>query len=119
AVEPRQVKIDKITVLGWLEGEFPQIELDIHCGSGTYIRSLARDLGKVLAVGGTLAGLTRTESCGFQLADSINLEALMANSEGLISPRLALAHLDWISFTSERVIDWFHGRKINLTDTNV
>jgi tRNA pseudouridine55 synthase len=119
AVEPRQVKIDQITILGWLEGEFPQIELDIHCGSGTYIRSLARDLGKVLAVGGTLAGLTRTESCGFQLADSINLEALMANSEGLISPRIALAHLDWISFTPERVIDWFHGRKINLTDTNV
>ncbi|GBD54486.1 tRNA pseudouridine(55) synthase TruB [Microcystis aeruginosa NIES-298] len=119
AVEPRQVKIDQITVLGWLEGEFPQIELDIHCGSGTYIRSLARDLGKVLAVGGTLAGLTRTESCGFQLADSINLEALMANSEGLISPRIALAHLDWISLTSERVIDWFHGRKINLTDANV
>jgi tRNA pseudouridine55 synthase len=53
------------------------------------------------------------------LADSINLEALMANSEGLISPRIALAHLDWISFTPERVIDWFHGRKINLTDTNV
>ncbi len=90
AVEPRQVKIDQITILGWLEGEFPQIELDIHCGSGTYIRSLARDLGKVLAVGGTLASLTRTESCGFQLADSINLEALMANSEGLISPIVEL-----------------------------
>ncbi len=43
----------------------------------------------------------------------------MANSEGLISPRIALAHLDWIYLISERIIDWFHGRKINLTDTNV
>lgn len=115
-VAPRQVKIDQITVLDWLEGEFPQIELDIHCGSGTYIRSLARDLGTILGVGGTLASLIRTTSCGFNLADSITLEALIANPENLISPRIALQYLQGIKLTSDEIIDWYHGRKIHLVD---
>jgi tRNA pseudouridine55 synthase len=115
-VPPRQVKIDQITVLDWLEGEFPQIELDIHCGSGTYIRSLARDLGAILGVGGTLASLIRTASCGFNLADSITLETLTTNPEKLISPQIALQHLQAIKLTSDEIIDWFHGRKIHLVD---
>jgi tRNA pseudouridine55 synthase len=116
-VAPRQVKIDQITVLDWLKGEFPQIELDIHCGSGTYIRSLARDLGDSLGVGGTLAGLIRTASCGFNLANSISLEALAAHPDNLISPSIALQNLHQIKLTEEEIIDWFHGRKINLVDT--
>jgi tRNA pseudouridine55 synthase len=115
-VPPRQVKIEKISVLSWLDGEFPQIELDIHCGLGTYIRSLARDLGNILGVGGTLASLIRTASCGFNLADSMTLEALSANPQNLISPQIALQNIHWIKLESERIVDWFHGRKINLVD---
>lgn len=52
----------------------------IHCTKGTYIRSLANDLGQKLNNLGTLVGLIRTESGSFSLEDALNIEEL----EGLI-----------------------------------
>jgi tRNA pseudouridine55 synthase len=76
--EPRTVEIYNIEVLDWQTSglEYPELTLHISCGPGTYIRSMARDLGKVLQTGGTLAQLIRTQSCGFHLDDSLTLEDL-------------------------------------------
>ncbi len=57
AIAPRVVRIDAIMVLGY---EWPLLDLHITCGRGTYIRSLARDLGVALGTGGHLASLCRT-----------------------------------------------------------
>lgn len=72
----RSVEVYKIEVLDWRSGEFPELEVVIACGSGTYIRSIARDLGAVLGTGATLAKLLRTESSGFVLSDSLTLEQI-------------------------------------------
>jgi tRNA pseudouridine55 synthase len=56
-LEPRRVRIDAIDILDYT---FPLLTLDIRCGKGVYIRSLARDLGQRLHVGGTLTALRRT-----------------------------------------------------------
>ena len=61
----RQVTIHQIEFLEWRDGDFPELDVAIACGPGTYIRAIARDLGALLKVGGTLADLTRTESSGF------------------------------------------------------
>ena len=53
----RPVRIDAVEVRAYV---WPRVEVVIDCGKGTYIRSLARDLGRALGTGGTLAGLRRT-----------------------------------------------------------
>jgi tRNA pseudouridine55 synthase len=54
----------------------PVLTLDVKCGSGTYIRSLARDIGEALGCGAFLSGLVRTEHGRFELQNAISLEEL-------------------------------------------
>lgn len=56
-LEPRTIDIKAIELLGY---EWPELELRIVCGPGTYIRALARDIGRALGTGGYLTRLTRT-----------------------------------------------------------
>ena len=76
---PRSVTVDAIDLLGTeaLEGML-DVSLDVRCGPGTYIRSIARDLGDSLGCGGYLASLRRTEAAGLRAADAIGPEALEA-----------------------------------------
>lgn len=59
-----------------LEYAFPILRLDIRCGKGTYIRSMARDIGKALGVAGMLAGLRRTAVGEFTIERAVPLEML-------------------------------------------
>lgn len=56
-MKPRTITIDSIDVVSY---EYPILTLDVVCGRGTYIRTLARDVGFALGTGGVLAGLRRT-----------------------------------------------------------
>ncbi|MCU0534088.1 MAG: tRNA pseudouridine(55) synthase TruB [Hydrococcus sp. Prado102] len=112
----RTVEIYGIHVLGWKVGEYPELEVEIACGAGTYIRAIARDLGSLLNVGGTLASLIRTESCGMKLSQSITLEEIetqvKAGSFSLISPAIALQHLPEIILSAEEAKRWMQGQKL-------
>ncbi|MEI6381060.1 MAG: tRNA pseudouridine(55) synthase TruB [Cyanobacteriota bacterium ELA615] len=119
-VPERQVSIYDLKILDWQEGDYPQLSLEITCGSGTYIRSIARDLGESLNTGATLAGLVRLENGGFNLSESISLEELSRKIElgefSLISPEIALKHLSKIELSSELAKDFCLGRKIELKE---
>lgn len=112
----RSVEVYQLEVLAWRSGEFPEIEVAISCGAGTYIRSIARDLGNSLGVGGTLARLIRTASSSFSLETSLTLEDLaeqVANHTfEPISPQAALSHLAAIDLTSEQTQRWNRGQKL-------
>ncbi len=112
----RQVEIEKIIPLMWYPGENPELEIDISCGGGTYIRAIARDLGDLVGVGATLASLVRTESCGLKLSDSISLEQIEPSH--LISPRTVLCHLPKIVLNSDDAKRWCQGQKIVNTVSN-
>jgi tRNA pseudouridine55 synthase len=56
--------------------EEAEVVLDVRCSAGTYVRSLARDLGESLGLGGHLTALRRTESGGFGIGDAVTLEEL-------------------------------------------
>ena len=56
-----------------LEGARLDVDLDVECSSGTYIRAIARDLGSALGVGGHLTALRRTRIGGYDIADAITL----------------------------------------------
>ena len=77
---PRMVTVEAIDILAVEpHGAMVDVAIDVRCGAGTYIRSIARDLGDALECGGYLAGLRRTEAAGLRVADAIDpsrLEAL-------------------------------------------
>ena len=72
---PRRVTVYSIDLLDF---EPPFVTLDAHCSAGTYIRSLAHDLGKRLGCGAHLAALARTAAGNFTLEQAMSLEALAA-----------------------------------------
>ena len=119
-VPPRNVEIHQIEILDWREGEFPELDLEITCGSGTYIRSIARDLGIALQTGGTLAALTRTASCGLKLTESLTFTDLENQIEQgtfhLISPETALSHIETITLAEQEARRWCQGQRLLLTE---
>ena len=120
-VPVREVVVYKIDTLAWRPGEFPEIDVVIACGSGTYIRAIARDLGASLNTGGVLASLTRTQSSGFKLTDSLTLEELETQLHQqtfqLIPPAAALNHLTAITLLAEDAHRWCLGQRISWNDT--
>jgi tRNA pseudouridine55 synthase len=70
---PRQVEIYFIALLDFSP---PEMEIEVHCSKGTYIRSLAHDLGEKLGCGGHITALTRTAIGHFTLEDSVGFETL-------------------------------------------
>ncbi len=89
----RPVFIETLTVMEWTP---PIVTLDIVCSAGTYVRSLAHDLGAALGVGAHLAGLVRLASGAFKLEDAAPLDTLLADPDWtrhLIAPSAALT--DW------------------------
>jgi tRNA pseudouridine55 synthase len=114
------VTVDSIEVLGYAEGDgWLDVRLDVRCGPGTYIRSIARDLGERLGCGGHLAALRRTEAAGLHVDDAVTPEALEAlAADGRLAeavlpvadllplPRLALAVEDASRFR--------HGSSVRL-----
>jgi tRNA pseudouridine55 synthase len=67
----RPVTIERLELLDWSP---PLLALDIMCSKGTYIRSLARDLGEALGCGGHLEALRRTAVGSFEIEDAIPLD---------------------------------------------
>ncbi|MCP9916897.1 tRNA pseudouridine(55) synthase TruB [Cyanobium sp. ATX 6F1] len=111
-LEPRPVTIEHLRLLGW-QAESGQLELELRCSAGTYIRSLARDLGESLGCGAALAQLRRTEALGFDLIVSVPLEALDRTPRPpLIDPLSALAHLPLQRLGAADQLSWCCGRAI-------
>ncbi|MFO7320785.1 MAG: tRNA pseudouridine(55) synthase TruB [Chloroflexota bacterium] len=111
--QPRRVTIHALDLCEWTP---PDLTLDVTCSAGTYIRSLAHDLGQSLGVGGYLTALVRTASGSFRLEDSISLSALSEAGEPeqfLIPPRQALADWPSLELTDEAVDRVRHGRAIS------
>jgi tRNA pseudouridine55 synthase len=115
-VPVREVEVYKIEILDWRDGDFPEVDVAIACGSGTYIRAIARDLGTLLQTGGTLAALNRTQSCGFELTDSLTFEELetqlVTGIFNPISPAMALRYLAVVTLPAPEVKRWCQGQKI-------
>jgi len=122
-VPTRQVTIYQLMPREWQSAQHPELTVDVDCGAGTYIRSLARDIGAAVGTGATLAQLTRTRSSGFDLAGSITLEDLeKAIAQKTFSPCVAIdavRHLQAIVLPSALSLRWRMGQKIALTEDGI
>ncbi|MEM9066614.1 MAG: tRNA pseudouridine(55) synthase TruB [Planctomycetota bacterium] len=86
-LEPRPIRIDACTLLDY---SWPTATLEVTCGRGTYIRTLARDLGASVGAGGMLLSLRRTKVGPFTLDDSVTYETMpeVLSREDLRDPAL-------------------------------
>jgi tRNA pseudouridine55 synthase len=108
----RAVRIDALEVSEW---QPPLFTLDVTCSAGTYIRSLAHDLGERLGVGAHLAGLIRTGSGAFRLANALPLDTLLAADNWaphLIMPNAALPHMPMVTVDESALDALVHGRTV-------
>lgn len=72
----RRVNIFAYDILSFSAGEHPIVKVRVHCSKGTYIRSLAADLGEALGVGGRVFSLHREQAGTFRDEDALDLDAL-------------------------------------------
>jgi len=109
---PRSVRIDRIDVLDYA---YPRLRLDVTCGSGTYIRALARDIGRVLTVGGYCSELARTGVGDFTLETAVSPEQLDVVAD-LLPPMLAVENLPRVTAGGETLRRVLSGNTITAPD---
>jgi tRNA pseudouridine55 synthase len=112
-LQPRPVRVDRVALIAY---DWPKLALEIQCASGTYIRSIARDLGERLGCGAYVETLVRTRIEPFGLEDAVDLRALSGDSiHRHMRPVLdALPHLPRLSLQPEQLADVAHGRRLLL-----
>ena len=109
-LQPRPVKIRSIDLVRF---EYPHLEIDVTCETGTYIRALARDIGAALGVGGYCSRLTRTAIGPFTI-DLAVAPAELDPARDLLSPLAALENIPKITIDSQAVGHIAHGRNVEL-----
>jgi tRNA pseudouridine55 synthase len=117
----RTVTVESIDVLGIAaaDGGGVDVEIDLRCGAGTYVRSIARDLGERLGCGGYLAALRRTEAAGLHASDAVSPERLesLANEGRLVEAVLpvgALLPLPAVALDAEAAWRFRHGSTVTV-----
>ena len=95
---------------------YPELVLDIKCGTGTYIRALGRDLAFSLNTAAVMSALERTAIGNFQIEDSLDLTAVSAdNVSTVIRPPLeVLDSLASVKLTPEEELAIGHGQRVSL-----
>ena len=112
--------IEGITLLGFEVSATPEAEIEVACSPGTYIRSLAHDLGRALGVGAHLVALRRTSSGGFGIEEARSPERLQElGDEGrleraLLAPDRAVERLRAAIVAERHAADVTSGRPFEL-----
>ena len=117
---PRDIRVEELILLKWDQTK-GIIEIKIQCSSGTYIRSIARDVGKVLNSEGCLLKLKRISACGFDEQNSIKISDIEKKQGGknlknfIIPTSAALNHIStYVLSTEEQINFWQTGRAITV-----
>ncbi|MGD9128484.1 MAG: tRNA pseudouridine(55) synthase TruB, partial [Planctomycetia bacterium] len=108
---PREIDIYQLSIV---EYDYPRLTLDVTCGSGTYIRSLGRDLAESLNTGAVMSGLVRTAIGPFRLEEAISADDLdrATLDDRLLPALMAVDNLPQIPLSEADVVEISHGRSI-------
>jgi tRNA pseudouridine55 synthase len=116
----RSITIHAIDIIDW---QSPRLVIDVRCSKGTYIRTLAEDIGTALGCGAHLAGLCRTASGPLLLRDAVTLDALSALDEDarqalLQPPECLLAEWPEVLLPAAEAARFLTGlrRRVSLAD---
>ena len=118
-LEPKKITINKLELVSWSPEE-GELVLDVDCSKGTYIRSLARDIGDRVGCGAYLKKLRRTKAYNFNENHLVLLPEKLEFYPEKIKPKILkpnnfLKHLSSFKLSAnEELISWRSGREINL-----
>lgn len=108
----RKVRIETIELLDF---SFPKVSLHIRCSKGTYIRSLARDIGLALGIGGCVTMLRRTSTGGWPEVMMVSFEQLSSDKEHCVLPlRQWLRELPDIELPAAEARRFLQGQRLQL-----
>ena len=107
---PRPVTVHSLELLSYA---YPTLELNVSCGSGTYVRALARDIGKVLGCGGYCSRLIRTAVGVFAIEQAVAPEQVDP-SRHLLPPVLALGDIPRVTLDAASCGQLAKGRAVDL-----
>jgi len=116
-----EMKSRKITIksLMLVSFEFPLVTLEVSCTKGTYIRSLARDIGESLGLGGCVTELRRLSTGGWPQQMMVTLEQLHEQKESSLLPlSLWLRNLSRLEITIDEAKRFLHGQRLQLKSTS-
>jgi tRNA pseudouridine55 synthase len=108
----REVTIYKLAICSWQK---PVVYLDVTCSSGTYIRSLADDLGNALGCGGHIGALRRTSVGSFSVEETVPLAEWNSDNwqAHLLPPDTAVRHLPKVEFAAEDAQKLLLGQRVS------
>ncbi len=111
-LKPRPVTIRQLRVVAY---DYPALTLEIECGSGTYIRSLGRDLAESLGTAAVMSALVRTSIGQFPLEEAVYPSRVTRDNwtDLLLPPLRAVESLPRIELSAEEVVEIGHGRNIS------
>ncbi|MGI9429755.1 MAG: tRNA pseudouridine(55) synthase TruB [Bythopirellula sp.] len=114
-LKSRTVQIYELKVTSYA---YPELVVTLRCGSGTYVRSVGRDLAESLGTGAVMAALTRTAIGDFSVADALDVERLDSElgAARLVSPLAAVAHLPQVVLSAAQHDEIRHGRLIPTSE---
>ncbi len=112
-LKPRPVHVYRIAVVSY---DYPLLTLDVRCGSGTYIRSIGRDLAESLGTAAVMSGLTRTAISRFTLDEAVDPTDLGKDdwAQHLLPTTTATEMLPQVKLSAEDVVEIGHGRTIPM-----
>ena len=116
---PKKVTINKLNLISWSQNK-GELLVDVDCSTGTYIRSLARDIGDKIGCGGYLKRLRRTKAYDFIENHSVTLPEKSdfypeEDKPKVLNPNIFFKHLSSFELISEEeIISWRSGRKISF-----
>lgn len=121
--EPRSVMIHDLVLEDFTPGVHPEVEFLVSCSAGTYIRTIADDVGRALGVGAHLVALRRLASGGARISQAVALadleDAIVSGdlAEVMLSPAAAMQQAEYPSvvLTQDAVTQLSHGRPIAAT----
>jgi tRNA pseudouridine55 synthase len=114
SLKPRRVRIKALNPVAY---EYPRLEIVVRCGKGTYIRSLARDLGERLGCGALVEQLRRTRVGPFDVGDALSLEMNGTTALASLLPLSeAVAELPRITLGREDIHRLRQGQAVSLSD---
>ncbi len=114
AMEARPVTILALELVAFA---FPLVTLDVRCSKGTYIRSLARDIGVALGMGGCVTALRRTSTGGWPAVMMVTLEQLEAQREACLLPMAHwLRHMRQLQLPQDQARRFLHGQRLQMPE---
>jgi tRNA pseudouridine55 synthase len=112
---PRPVEVFRLEITRFA---YPELELEIECGSGTYVRSIGRDLGNALGCGAVMSHLVRTRVGPYRIEDAVQLDQLTRDTleSALLDPATAATGVPKRVANADEIVLLRAGRAIPIGD---